>query len=66
MYFEYRVNEIDNKKGVVKATKIHRSAQTHNDQVVEWHNGPIFGSDGAFSACRMSMLYLYGKTAIFM
>jgi kynurenine 3-monooxygenase len=58
MYFEYRVKEIDNKKGVVKATKIQRSTEAHDEQVVEWHNGPIFGSDGAFSACRMSMLYM--------
>lgn len=56
MYFEYRVKDIDNKKGIVKATKMERSG-AHDDQV-EWHNGPIFGADGAFSAVRMSMLYM--------
>lgn len=58
MYFEYRVKDIDNKKGVVKAIKMHRNSATHDEQVVEWHNGPIFGADGAFSAVRMSMLYM--------
>lgn len=61
MYFEYRVKDIDNKKGVVRATKMQRG-NTTQDEIVEWRNGPIFGADGAFSAVRMSMLYMYEYT----